>query len=149
MIEKKIDKNKKQKSWIKLISIICSCICILAIVVLGTLRVFHNLKQKQILEQEQAEIEENVEELKKEKEYKGIKITNISITQEQETTILKATMQNNTKKSFESRKVTINLLNKKGESVSKYRYYIDEIKAGESLEIELNGENITEACDFG
>ena len=93
-------------------------------------------------------MEENEKKLEEEKEYNGMKIKNIIINKNEKDIELKATIQNTTSKEFKAKKVTIVFLNDEKQVVTKYRYYLNNIKVGESTEIELIGENIGYASDF-
>ena len=73
---------------------------------------------------------------------------NIIINKNEKDIELKATIQNTTSKEFKAKKVTIVFLNDEKQVVTKYRYYLNNIKVGESTEIELIGENIGYASDF-
>jgi len=101
-------------------------------------------EQKEI----EAKMEENEKKLEEEKEYNGMKIKNIIINKNEKDIELKATIQNTTSKEFKAKKVTIVFLNDEKQVVTKYRYYLNNIKVGESTEIELIGENIGYASDF-
>lgn len=147
-----IQKAKKQINWKYITIIVITSICVITSITWVSVNVWNKWKEQQKMQHSQQKneekIEENVKKLKEEKEYNGMKITNISIIKDENNIDLKATIQNTTKKNFKAKKVTIVFLNDKEEAVIKYRYYLNDIKVGESTEIELVGENISDACDF-
>ena len=146
MIMEKNWQRRKKKQLIMGITLIT------LLIILSTIYMWKKIQEQQRIEKEQKEIEtklaENVKKLEEEKEYNGMKIKNIIINKNEKDIELKATIQNTTSKDFKAKKVTIIFLNDEKQIVTKYRYYLDNIKVGESIEIELIGENIEYACDF-
>lgn len=143
-MEKNRQKRKKRR-------LIIGIILITLLIILSAIYIWKKIQVQQI-ENEQKEIEEKIEEnvkkLEEEKEYNGMKINNIIINKNEKDIELKATIQNTTSKEFKARKVTIIFLDDEKQVVTKYRYYLNNIKAGESTEIELIGKNIGYASDF-
>lgn len=145
----RMEKNRQRR---KKKQLIMGITLITLLIILSTIYMWKKIQEQQRIEKEQKEIEtklaENVKKLEEEKEYNGMKIKNIIINKNEKDIELKATIQNTTSKDFKAKKVTIIFLNDEKQVVTKYRYYLDNIKVGESIEIELIGENIEYACDF-
>ena len=143
-MEKNRQRIKKRRS-------IIGIILITLLIILSAIYMWKKMQEQQV-ENEQKEIEakmeENEKKLEEEKEYNGMKIKNIIINKNEKDIELKATIQNTTSKEFKAKKVTIVFLNDEKQVVTKYRYYLNNIKVGESTEIELIGENIGYASDF-
>lgn len=145
----RMEKNRQRR---KKKQLIMGITLITLLIILSTIYMWKKIQEQQKIENEQKEIEtklaENVKKLEEEKEYNGMKIKNIIINKNEKDIELKATIQNTTSKDFKAKKVTIIFLNDEKQIVTKYRYYLDNIKVGESIKIELIGENIEYACDF-
>ena len=145
----RMEKNRQRR---KKKQLIMGITLITLLIILSTIYMWKKIQEQQRIEKEQKEIEtklaENVKKLEEEKEYNGMKIKNIIINKNEKDIELKATIQNTTSKDFKAKKVTIIFLNDEKQIVTKYRYYLDNIKVGESIKIELIGENIEYACDF-
>lgn len=144
----RMEKNRQRRKKRRLI---IGIILITLLIILSAIYMWKKLQEQQV-ENEQKEIEakmeENEKKLEEEKEYNGMKIKNIIINKNEKDIELKATIQNTTSKEFKAKKVTIVFLNDEKQVVTKYRYYLNNIKVGESTEIELIGENIGYASDF-
>lgn len=142
---------EKNRQRIKKRRLIIGIILITLLIILSAIYMWKKMQEQQV-ENEQKEIEakmeENEKKLEEEKEYNGMKIKNIIINKNEKDIELKATIQNTTSKEFKAKKVTIVFLNDEKQVVTKYRYYLNNIKVGESIEIELIGENIGYASDF-
>ncbi len=142
---------EKNRQRIKKRRLIIGIILITLLIILSAIYMWKKMQEQQV-ENEQKEIEakmeENEKKLEEEKEYNGMKIKNIIINKNEKDIELKATIQNTTSKEFKAKKVTIVFLNDEKQVVTKYRYYLNNIKVGESTEIELIGENIGYASDF-
>ena len=142
---------EKNRQRIKKRRLIIGIILITLLIILSAIYMWKKMQEQQV-ENEQKEIEakmeENEKKLEEEKEYNGMKIKNIIINKNEKDIVLKATIQNTTSKEFKAKKVTIVFLNDEKQVVTKYRYYLNNIKVGESTEIELIGENIGYASDF-
>lgn len=142
---------EKNRQRIKKRRLIIGIILITLLIILPAIYMWKKMQEQQV-ENEQKEIEakmeENEKKLEEEKEYNGMKIKNIIINKNEKDIELKATIQNTTSKEFKAKKVTIVFLNDEKQVVTKYRYYLNNIKVGESTEIELIGENIGYASDF-
>ena len=143
-----MEKNRQRRKKRRLI---IGIILITLLIILSAIYMWKKMQEQQG-ENEQKEIEakmeENEKKLEEEKEYNGMKIKNIIINKNEKDIELKATIQNTTSKEFKAKKVTIVFLNDEKQVVTKYRYYLNNIKVGESTEIELIGENIGYASDF-
>ncbi len=144
----RMEKNRQRRKKRRLI---IGIILITLLIILSAIYMWKKMQEQQG-ENEQKEIEakmeENEKKLEEEKEYNGMKIKNIIINKNEKDIELKATIQNTTSKEFKAKKVTIVFLNDEKQVVTKYRYYLNNIKVGESTEIELIGENIGYASDF-
>lgn len=144
----RMEKNRQRRKKRRLI---IGIILITLLIILSAIYMWKKMQEQQG-ENEQKEIEakmeENEKKLEEEKEYNGMKIKNIIINKNERDIELKATIQNTTSKEFKAKKVTIVFLNDEKQVVTKYRYYLNNIKVGESTEIELIGENIGYASDF-
>lgn len=144
----RMEKNRQRRKKRRLI---IGIILITLLIILSAIYMWKKMQEQQV-ENEQKEIEakmeENEKKLEEEKEYNGMKIKNIIINKNEKDIELKATIQNTTSKGFKAKKVTIVFLNDEKQVVTKYRYYLNNIKVGESTEIELIGENIGYASDF-
>ncbi len=144
----RMEKNRQRRKKRRLI---IGIILITLLIILSAIYMWKKMQEQQV-ENEQKEIEakmeENEKKLEEEKEYNGMKIKNIIINKNEKDIELKATIQNTTSKEFKAKKVTIVFLNDEKQVVTKYRYYLKNIKVGESTEIELIGENIGYASDF-
>ena len=144
----RMEKNRQRRKKRRLI---IGIILITLLIILSAIYMWKKMQEQQV-ENEQKEIEakmkENEKKLEEEKEYNGMKIKNIIINKNEKDIELKATIQNTTSKEFKAKKVTIVFLNDEKQVVTKYRYYLNNIKVGESTEIELIGENIGYASDF-
>ena len=144
----RMEKNRQRRKKRRLI---IGIILITLLIILSAIYMWKKMQEQQV-ENEQKEIkakkEENKKKLEEEKEYNGMKIKNIIINKNEKDIELKATIQNTTSKEFKAKKVTIVFLNDEKQVVTKYRYYLNNIKVGESIEIELIGENIGYASDF-
>ena len=144
----RMEKNRQRRKKRRLI---IGIILITLLIILSAIYMWKKMQEQQV-ENEQKEIEakmeENEKKLEEEKEYNGMKIKNILINKNEKDIELKATIQNTTSKEFKAKKVTIVFLNDEKQVVTKYRYYLNNIKVGESTEIELIGENIGYASDF-
>ena len=144
----RMEKNRQRRKKRRLI---IGIILITLLIILSAIYMWKKMQEQQG-ENEQKEIEakmeENEKKLEEEKEYNGMKIKNIIINKNEKDIELKATIQNTTSKEFKAKKVTIVFLNDEKQVVTKYRYYLYNIKVGESTEIELIGENIGYASDF-
>jgi hypothetical protein len=144
----RMEKNRQRRKKRRLI---IGIILITLLIILSAIYMWKKMQEQQV-ENEQKEIEakmeENEKKLEEEKEYNGMKIKNIIINKNEKDIELKATIQNTTSKEFKAKKVTIVFLNDEKQVVTKYRYYLNNIKVGESIEIELIGENIGYASDF-
>ena len=144
----RMEKNRQRRKKRRLI---IGIILITLLIILSAIYMWKKMQEQQV-ENEQKEIEakmeENEKKLEEEKEYNGMKIKNIIINKKEKDIELKATIQNTTSKEFKAKKVTIVFLNDEKQVVTKYRYYLNNIKVGESIEIELIGENIGYASDF-
>lgn len=142
---------EKNRQRIKKRRLIIGIILITLLIILSAIYMWKKMQEQQV-ENEQKEIEakmeENEKKLEEEKEYNGMKIKNIIINKNEKDIELKATIQNTTSKEFKAKKVTIVFLNDEKQVVTKYRYYLNNIKVRESTEIELIGENIGYASDF-
>ena len=142
---------EKNRQRIKKRRLIIGIILITLLIILSAIYMWKKMQEQQV-ENEQKEIEakmeENEKKLEEEKEYNGMKIKNIIINKNEKDIELTATIQNTTSKEFKAKKVTIVFLNDEKQVVTKYRYYLNNIKVGESTEIELIGENIGYASDF-
>ena len=121
----RMEKNRQRRKKRRLI---IGIILITLLIILSAIYMWKKMQEQQV-ENEQKEIEAKMEENEKDIE-------------------LKATIQNTTSKEFKAKKVTIVFLNDEKQVVTKYRYYLNNIKVGESTEIELIGENIGYASDF-
>ncbi len=144
----RMEKNRQRRKKRRLI---IGIILITLLIILSAIYMWKKMQEQQV-ENEQKEIEakmeENEKKLEEEKEYNGMKIKNIIINKNEKDIELKATIQNTTSKEFKAKNVTIVFLNDEKQVVTKYRYYLNNIKVGESTEIELIGENIGYASDF-
>lgn len=144
----RMEKNRQRRKKRRLI---IGIILITLLIILSAIYMWKKMQEQQV-ENEQKEIEakmeENEKKLEEEKEYNVMKIKNIIINKNEKDIELKATIQNTTSKEFKAKKVTIVFLNDEKQVVTKYRYYLNNIKVGESTEIELIGENIGYASDF-
>lgn len=144
----RMEKNRQRRKKRRLI---IGIILITLLIILSAIYMWKKMQEQQG-ENEQKEIEakmeENEKKLEEEKEYNGMKIKNIIINKNEKDIELKATIQNTTSKEFKAKKVTIVFLNDEKQVVTKYRYYLNNIKVGESTEIELIDENIGYASDF-
>ena len=144
----RMEKNRQRRKKRRLI---IGIILITLLIILSAIYMWKKMQEQQV-ENEQKEIEakmeENEKKLEEEKEYNGMKIKNIIINKNEKDIELKATIQNTTSKEFKAKKVTIVFLNDEKQVVTKYRYYLNNIKVGESTEIKLICENIVYASDF-
>lgn len=144
----RIEKNRQKR---KKIQLIIGIILITLLIILSAIYMWKKMQEQQVENEQkeiEAKIEENVKKLEEEKEYNGMKIKNIIINKNDKNIELKATIQNTTSKEFKAKKVTIVFLDDEKQAVTKYRYYLSNIKVGESTDIELIGENIGYASDF-
>ena len=144
----RMEKNRQRRKKRRLI---IGIILITLLIILSAIYMWKKMQEQQVENEQkeiEAKIEENVKKLEEEKEYNGMKIKNIIINKNEKDIELKATIQNTTSKEFKAKKVTIVFLNDEKQVVTKYRYYLNNIKVGESTEIELIGENIGYASDF-
>lgn len=144
----RMEKNRQRRKKRRLI---IGIILITLLIILSAIYIWKKIQVQQIENEQkeiEAKIEENVKKLEEEKEYNGMKINNIIINKNEKDIELKATIQNTTSKEFKARKVTIIFLDDEKQVVTKYRYYLNNIKSGESTQIELIGKNIGYASDF-
>lgn len=144
----RMEKNRQRRKKRRLI---IGIILITLLIILSAIYMWKKIQVQQIENEQkeiEAKIEENVKKLEEEKEYNGMKINNIIINKNEKDIELKATIQNTTSKEFKARKVTIIFLDDEKQVVTKYRYYLNNIKSGESTQIELIGKNIGYASDF-
>ena len=141
----RMEKNRQRRKKRRLI---IGIILITLLIILSAIYMWKKMQEQQVENEQEAKMEENEKKLEEEKEYNGMKIKNIIINKNEKDIELKATIQNTTSKEFKAKKVTIVFLNDEKQVVTKYRYYLNNIKVGESTEIELIGENIGYASDF-